>query len=735
MRTVRKIQVGGTLIPSVSLYLNRSEDEQFVNAVLQNREWTNVHGCRTMGKSSLYAQHRRIFEDHGIKVIMVDLASSVGRGYETGFEWIRALGNAISTELGIDHQIFSDVLNDLPSNTKAGPALETLILKGLRKMVKEPVLLVLDEYDYIQRFDYCDELLFAFRHLQSLLASPNKLRDFLVCFVGWQPLSQLGKPGAANSSPIAVSIEMVDFSKNEETYKKMAEAFSEEECPNRSVFESVLKQSGGQPLTTMELLRKVKEKKCQNSAEVGIVAYEMVAKSGLGEDIQLFKGIERAFTAIGVGGYSALNTYQALLGGNTAEYFEPDAVLLLKHGLVRKNKNRLEPKGLLFRRRFDSVWANKMISQLSESSTQYRGKTTAKSKGRKICVINTGGTIGMVQRGEKVVPPRDTEEFRSYFSALDSIAETVDFINLFTPRDSINIFPSHWAKIARYIYLRQRQGDSFDGFVVAHGTDTMAFSASAVAFALGKNLSFPVVFTGSQTTVDVAHGDAHINLYRACEVAKLDIPEVVICFDKFVYRAVRAQKIDDRRFEGFASPTYPPLAEITGEINVRRELLRALPEKEEGIKLQATFKGPIMLIQQFPGLKPEPFEKQLEQNTGNLRFQGVILQTFGAGNVANKLPYSLMAFINKAYRKGIPVIITSQYPPDPGTHTMYTPAEAPLKAGAIHAGNMTLAAAVAKFQWVLAKVTRRANWGKMNPEQKKALVSKLMVEDSVVGEF
>ena len=128
--------------------------------------------------------------------------------------------------------------------------------------------------------------------------------------------------------------------------------------------------------------------------------------------------------------------------------------------------------------------------------------------------------------------------------------------------------------------------------------------------------------------------------------------------------------------------------------------------------------------------------QQLPKNGEHPDFQGVILQSFGAGNVANLFPYSFMSFINRAvFEHGIPVIVTSQYPPDPGAHTMYAPAEAPIDAGAIHAGNMTLAAAVAKFHWVLAKVRRRADWEKMHPRDRRNLVSQLMVEESVVGEF
>jgi len=362
---------------------------------------------------------------------------------------------------------------------------------------------------------------------------------------------------------------------------------------------------------------------------------------------------------------------------------------------------------------------------------QYRGGP--KTSGKRICVINTGGTLGMVERDGVVVPPRDADEFKGYFASLHTIAEEVEFINLFPPRDSINVFPDQWTTIAQYIYTRRRDG--FDGFVVAHGTDTLAYTASAVAFALGSQLRFPVVFTGAQTTPDVAYGDAHVNLYRACEVAKKDIPEVVISFGNFVYRAVRAQKKDDRRFDGFESPTYPPLAEITGEITVRKELIRPLPERKRDIQLKAEFESSILIVPQFPGLEPDFFEHLAHDREGGHICSGVIVQTLGAGNVASEHPYSFIPFVERAYRQGIPVIVTSQYPPDPGSHTKYTPADAPIKAGAIHAGNMTLAAAVTKFRWVLADVLHSKGWPRLSPANKRKLVSKLMVEKSIIGEF
>jgi L-asparaginase/Glu-tRNA(Gln) amidotransferase subunit D len=107
-------------------------------------------------------------------------------------------------------------------------------------------------------------------------------------------------------------------------------------------------------------------------------------------------------------------------------------------------------------------------------------------------------------------------------------------------KDSTNMNPGDWEDIAEAVYRRRNAG--YRGFVIAHGTDTMHFSASAVAFALGKNLNFPVVFTGAQTAPDIPHGDARVSLLRAFKVALTDLAEVVICFGDFVFRGCRAQK-------------------------------------------------------------------------------------------------------------------------------------------------------------------------------------------------
>jgi L-asparaginase len=696
---------------------------------MAGRAWLNIYGCRTQGKSSLYTQYLKKLSEHGITAIDVDVAARVGRRCATECDWVRSLGEAIAAEMGVDSDSLIRPLMELPANAAAGTALQRLI-RRMVEVCRGPVVLILDEYDYITRFDYCDDILFALREVQRQQAKSNHLDNLSVCLVGLQPIAHLGTPGAASASPITIPIEVLDFEDTPETIDTLMSGFPADQRPNESMLHRVLELSGGQPLVTMELLREAERRSCCSSTEIDQLAKELVAESGLGNDLQLFVAMEGALLVKGSEAFAALRAYSSLLQDDPAAHNAPSIDILLLYGLVRRRQERLEVKGDLFRRRFDSGWAGRIRGRIASGMRQYRGG--AKSSGKRICVINTGGTIGMVERGDKVVPPEDEHEFKAYFTALNSIAEEVSFINLFEPRDSINVFPYEWTTISEYIYKRR---DDFDGFVVAHGTDTMAFTASAVAFALGTQLRFPVVFTGAQTTPDVAYGDAHVNLYRACEVAKKEIPEVVISFGNYVYRAVRAQKKDDRRFDGFESPTYPPLAEITGEINVRRELLRDLPEDKKDIELQAEFEKSILIVPQFPGLEPSFFDHLLRDGDNDQRCNGVIVQTLGAGNVTSESPFSFIPFVERAYGLGIPIIVTSQYPPDPGTHTKYTPAQAPITAGAIHAGNMTLAAAVTKFRWVLAKVLHQADWRRLSPDKKRTLVSKLMVEESIIGEF
>lgn len=322
----------------------------------------------------------------------------------------------------------------------------------------------------------------------------------------------------------------------------------------------------------------------------------------------------------------------------------------------------------------------------------------------KVCLIYTGGTIGMTRDNAGVLrPPASPQDFLNVAPELGDIVD-FDFVPLIN-KDSTNINPEDWSKIAQAIYARR--DESYIGFVVAHGTDTMHFSASAVAFALGSKLNFPVVFTGAQTIPDIEHGDARINLMRAMKVAQEDIAEVVISFGDFVFRGSRAQKKDEKKFDAFESPALYPIADITEKIILHSTAVNRDHEHAGEIELRADFAEGIVQIGLIPGMKPKLLEPILEQSD----CEGIILQSFGAGNVPeggekpeDKEKYDFGPFIRKATEYRIPVIITSQFPANSTLDTMYGPGKAAIDAGAIATGNMTAAAANAKARWILAQV-------------------------------
>src|ERR1700722_4017921 len=167
----------------------------------------------------------------------------------------------------------------------------------------------------------------------------------------------------------------------------------------------------------------------------------------------------------------------------------------------------------------------------------------------KVCLIYTGGTIGMIRENNVLKPPVDPSSFSQIAPEIDEIAK-LDFVQLLN-KDSSNMTPSDWTTIAKAVHSRMPPKFGYKGFVIAHGTDTMHFSASAVPFEFGPNLNMPIVFTGAQTDASVLHGDARINLVRAVRVALEPIAEVVISFGDYVFRGCRTQKRDERRFNAF----------------------------------------------------------------------------------------------------------------------------------------------------------------------------------------
>jgi L-asparaginase len=355
----------------------------------------------------------------------------------------------------------------------------------------------------------------------------------------------------------------------------------------------------------------------------------------------------------------------------------------------------------------------------------------------RVCLIYTGGTIGMVREGDVLKPPSSPEHFTNLAPEIRDLAR-IEFVPILN-KDSTNMNPLDWTLMATTVHRALDQTDDtwgqdkdpFVGVVVVHGTDTMHFSASAVAFALGPNLNAPVVFTGAQTDASVLHGDARINLIRAVRVACEDIAAVVISFGDFIFLGCRTQKRDERRFNAFESPAYYPIGDITERILLHPNAPRRVPNEEaEPVELRANFEANVLQVSLIPGLRPTLLEPVLEIGD----FDGVILQSFGAGNVPDQGDYSFQPFITRAVERNIPVIVASQFPANSTMDTHYEPGRNAMEAGAVPTGNMTNAAATAKFYWVLARVNDRIARGELLASQKADMVADEMAS-SLVNEM
>lgn len=351
--------------------------------------------------------------------------------------------------------------------------------------------------------------------------------------------------------------------------------------------------------------------------------------------------------------------------------------------------------------------------------------THRNNKRRRICLIYTGGTIGMVRqkRGDEWVltPTTNAHEFLKLLKAEEEILDIgdVDFVPLMN-KDSTNMVPADWTKMAKAVHERLDKG--YYGFVIAHGTDTMHFSASALAFAFGKNLKVPIVFTGAQATPDVPYGDAKVNLLRALKVACEDLAEVVITFGEFIFRGCRAQKKDEKRFDAFEAPAEFPLGYITEDILLSEGFVQKRHSNQGKLDFQPGFADGVVQISLIPGLRPEVLLPVL---TSDL-CQGVVLQSFGAGNVPNEGAFSFKSFIREAVERRKPVIIASQFPANSTLASFYEPGVEAVRAGAIPTGNMTNAAATVKFRWVLEQIDKAIENGHLDLSKKLDRVREMM---------
>ena len=260
--------------------------------------------------------------------------------------------------------------------------------------------------------------------------------------------------------------------------------------------------------------------------------------------------------------------------------------------------------------------------------------------------------------------------------------------------DSSDMRPHHWVELAATIHAALER---YDGVVVVHGTDTMAYTASALAFLL-PGLDRTVALTGSQTPLADVRTDARTNLVDACHLATLRIPEVGIAFQSRFLRGCRATKLDAWGMNAFGSPSCPPLAELGLGVHVAPHILPPRPRAPFDPRLDPR----VFVFRTFPGIDPTLLDAALDAGV-----RGIVIEAFGAGNVPH-LEGSMVPAIERATAADVPVVIVSQTPRGAVDLTRYAGGTAAAGAGAIGAGDMTSEAAIAKLMVTLGRVSSGA---------------------------
>ena len=314
----------------------------------------------------------------------------------------------------------------------------------------------------------------------------------------------------------------------------------------------------------------------------------------------------------------------------------------------------------------------------------------------KLLLIYTGGTIGMVQSPEGYLQPFDFAQVLGHVPELARLSVTLDTWQPWAPMDSSELHPSHWEILAAGIHARS---EAYAGFVVLHGTDTMAYTASALSFML-QNFGKPILFTGSQLPIGVMRSDARENLITALELAMQGtkdqplIQEVAIYFENQLLRANRAYKRSSQAFSAFESPNYPPLAEAGVLLHVNQSNLWRPTGPFTYVPKIATRVG---VLRFFPGLD-QAFARSICLESGR---DVVILHSFGSGNAPN-WPW-LSAILEEGQDRGVLFINASQCPMGGVSQPAYAASRTMRLAGVLSAGDMTIEAVLTKSMWLLGQ--------------------------------
>ena len=295
--------------------------------------------------------------------------------------------------------------------------------------------------------------------------------------------------------------------------------------------------------------------------------------------------------------------------------------------------------------------------------------------------------------------PADVDTFRAFVPELFAGPMQVDMIPFNPLIDSSDISPEVWVRLATGISSHY---DAYDGFVVLHGTDTMSYTASALSFML-RNLSKPVVFTGSQLPVGVMRSDAKENMLTAVEIAaavdaggRPMVPEVCVFFEESLFRGNRTTKKNAEHFEAFDSFNYPSLAKAGVHITYRPHLIH-YPETNEGLQTLTRLNTDVAVLKLFPGIQENVVRAVL--TTPSLK--GVVLETYGSGNAPSA--EWLYKALKEATDAGIIIVNKTQCSQGSVDMGQYEVAQNLLHAGVLSGYDITTEALLTKMMVLLGE--------------------------------
>ena len=315
-----------------------------------------------------------------------------------------------------------------------------------------------------------------------------------------------------------------------------------------------------------------------------------------------------------------------------------------------------------------------------------------------ILIIYTGGTFGMVKDSNGFLTPFNFEKILNQIPELKHLKIKLSIISFTKPIDSSNIDIKDWIIITQIIEENYTQ---YNGFVILHGTDTMAYSSSMISYML-KGLNKPVIFTGAQIPIGEIRSDARENLITTLEIASLhteNIPiinEVCIYFNHVLLRGTRAHKIRSSTFAAFESENYPVLAEAGIEIEFNYQALK-LYDSQAKFTLNNKLNPDVSLLKFFPGIKENVIKSILDDSDT----KGIILETYGSGNIMNF--EWITKILSEAINSGKTILNISQCIGGKVEQEKYETSKKLNEIGVLSGKDMNIEAAVTKMMFALGQ--------------------------------